>query len=159
MQPSVDVKLTIALHDRYQLGCWGNDSYVRKYNLPALDCSFGKASDNDVTSWYSDHDSVSDFDNRIAHVLEYRNALIEGAPMWKDLPEYIFSFNIQNEGQGHLRGNIAPVPGWWCDRAEFMRKMMGDSGVLISTGECSPLVNFVVTRLIIITSRWRQRIP
>jgi len=79
--------------------------------------------------------------------------------MWKDLPEYIFSFNIQNEGQGHLRGNIAPVPGWWCDRAEFMRKTMGDSGVLISTGECSPLVNFVVTRLIIITSRWRQRIP
>jgi mannan endo-1,4-beta-mannosidase len=132
---AADIKLTVALHDRYQLGCWGNDSYVRKYSLPALDCSFGKASDNDVTSWYSDPDSVTDFDNRIAHVLEHSNDLIEGAPKWKDLDEYIFSFNIQNEGQGHLNGNVAPVPGWWCERAEWMRERMGDSEVLISTGE------------------------
>jgi mannan endo-1,4-beta-mannosidase len=87
-----------------------------------------------VTSWYSDLNSVTDFDNRIAHVLEHSNEMIKGAPKWKDLSEYIFSFNIQNEGQGHLRGNIAPVPGWWCDRAEFMREIMGDSEVLISTG-------------------------
>jgi mannan endo-1,4-beta-mannosidase len=132
---AADIKLTVALHDRYQLGCWGNDSYVRKYSLPALDCSFGKASHNDVTSWYSDPDSVTDFDNRVAHILEHSNDLIEGAPKWKDLDEYIVSFNIQNEGQGHLNGNVAPVPGWWCERAERMRERMGDSEVLISTGE------------------------
>ena len=90
-----------------------------------------------MTFWYSDPNSVSDFDNRIAHVLEHSNELIEGSPKWKDLSEYIFSFNIQNEGQGHLRSNIAPVPNWWCERAEFMRDIMGDSEVLISTGKCS----------------------
>lgn len=134
-----DIKLTIALHDRYQLGCWGNDSYVRKYDLPALDCSFGKAGDNDVTSWYSDADSVADFDNRIAHVLEHVNPLIEGTPKWKDLNDYIFSFNIQNEGQGHLNNNTAPVPEWWCDRANLIRNIMGRSAVLISTGELNRL--------------------
>jgi mannan endo-1,4-beta-mannosidase len=123
------------LHDRYQLGCWGNDSYVDKYDLPALDCSYGKASDNDVTAWYTNPKSVSDFDNRIAHVLEHSNPLIKGAPKWKDLSEHIFSFNIQNEGQGHLDKNTAPVPEWWCDRAKSMRKIMGHSDVLISTGE------------------------
>jgi hypothetical protein len=88
---------------------------------------------------------VADFDTRIAHVLEHSNELIEGAPKWKDLDEYIFSFNIQNEGQGHLNGNVAPVPGWWCDRAERMRDIMGNSGVLISTGECSLAVTLAMS--------------
>jgi mannan endo-1,4-beta-mannosidase len=81
---------------------------------------------------------VADFENRIEHVLEHSNDLIEGSPKWKDLSERIFSFNIQNEGQGHLDGNIAPVPNWWCDRAGFMRDVMGDSKVMISTGEAFP---------------------
>ena len=89
-----------------------------------------------MTSWYSNPDSVSDFNNRIAHVLEHSNSLIKGAPKWKGLSDYIFSFNIQNEGQGHLDKNIAPVPSWWCDRSKFMRKLMGKSKVLVSTGEC-----------------------
>jgi mannan endo-1,4-beta-mannosidase len=92
-----------------------------------------------VTAWYSDPESVSDFENRIAHVLEHSNSLIEGAPKWKDLSGYIFSFNIQNEGQGHLNNNTAPVPKWWCDRSKFMRQLMGDSGVLVSTGELLPM--------------------
>lgn len=131
---SIDIKLTIAIHDRYQLGCWGNDTYVSKYNLPALDCNFAKASDNDVVSWYADAGPVADFDNRIRHVLEHSNALVEGSPQWKDMSDHIFSFNIQNEGQGHLNDNIAPVPDWWCDRATFTRTIMGDSKVMISTG-------------------------
>jgi mannan endo-1,4-beta-mannosidase len=108
---------------------------VDKYNLPALDCSYGKASDNDVTAWYANPESVFDFDIRIAHILEHSNPLIEGAPQWKDLSDHIFSFNIQNEGQGHLDNNTAPVPEWWCDRAKSMREIMGHSDVLVSTGE------------------------
>jgi mannan endo-1,4-beta-mannosidase len=101
-----------------------------------------------VTSWYSDPAPVADFENRIAHVLEHSNVLIEGAPKWKDLSEYIFSFNIQNEGQGHLDGNVAPVPEWWCERAKFMRGIMGDSGVLVATGElCSGPMLSVQRRL------------
>ncbi|CAG9981788.1 unnamed protein product [Clonostachys byssicola] len=112
-----NIKLTIALHDRYQLGCWGNDAYVDKYHLPAVDCSTGKASDNNVEFWYSDKNCISDFENRIRHILEHRNARISGSPAWKDLSSHIFSFNIQNEGQGHLNGNIAPHPSW-CDIPE-----------------------------------------
>uniref|UniRef100_A0A8H7TQ56 mannan endo-1,4-beta-mannosidase n=1 Tax=Bionectria ochroleuca TaxID=29856 RepID=A0A8H7TQ56_BIOOC len=123
-----NIKLTIALHDRYQLGCWGNDAYVDKYHLPAVDCSTGKASDNNVEFWYSDKNCISDFENRIRHILEHRNARITGSPAWKDLSSHIFSFNIQNEGQGHLNGNIAPHPSWWCDRAKFMRNIMGQRG-------------------------------
>jgi hypothetical protein len=33
---SSDIKLIIALHDRYQLGWWGNDTHVEKYNRPSL---------------------------------------------------------------------------------------------------------------------------
>lgn len=133
-----DIKLTIALHDRYQLGCWGNDSYVTKYHLPAVDCNYASASANNVEFWYSDTNCINDFQRRIQHVLEHRNDLLDGSPQWKDLPEYIFSFNIQNEGQGHLNNNIAPHPEWWCDRATFMRDIMGSSSVLISTGVLNP---------------------
>ncbi|KAF9884875.1 hypothetical protein FE257_000942 [Aspergillus nanangensis] len=130
-----DIKLIITLHDRYQLGCWGNDTYVTKYDLPALDCATGSASANDVTSWYKNPRAIRDFDNRIQHCLEHRNRFIRGSPKWKDLAEYIFAFDIQNEGQGHLNQNIAPVPKWWCDRSRFMRSIMGRrSKVLIGTG-------------------------
>ncbi|KAF5022179.1 hypothetical protein F66182_5766 [Fusarium sp. NRRL 66182] len=128
------IKLIIAMHDRYQLGCWGNDAYVDKYHLPAVDCSNQPASANNVEFWYSDRNCISDFENRIRHVLEHRNTLIEGSPAWKDLSSHIFSFNIQNEGQGHLNGNVPPHPSWWCNRATFMRRIMGNSDVLISTG-------------------------
>ncbi|KAK2768866.1 hypothetical protein FQN54_000726 [Arachnomyces sp. PD_36] len=129
-----DIKLVIALHDRYQLGCWGNDTYVEKYNLPAIDCAAIPASNNDVTTWYTGEGPINDFENRIEHVLEHENSLLPGSPSWKDLSDYIFSFNIQNEGQGHLNENVAPAPQWWCDRSKFMREIMGGSKVLISTG-------------------------
>lgn len=29
-----NMKLIIALHDRYSLGCWESDAYVTKYNIP-----------------------------------------------------------------------------------------------------------------------------
>lgn len=145
------IKLIIALHDRYMLGCWGKgesrksrrlllthltitDAYVTKYKLPAVDCNTAQASQNDVTFFYQDASPISDFDNRITHILTHRNALLPNSPQWKDLSSHIFAFNIQNEGQGHLRNNIAPAPQWWCDRSKHMRSVMGNSAVLISTG-------------------------
>jgi mannan endo-1,4-beta-mannosidase len=110
---------------------------VLKYKLPALDCAVKPAAQNDVTFFYQDPSPINDFDNRLAHILQHRNALLPGAPQWKDLSDYIFSFNIQNEGQGHLRNNIAPAPGWWCDRSKKMRSVMGNSAILVSTGKPS----------------------
>ncbi|KAI4670642.1 uncharacterized protein J4E88_009734 [Alternaria novae-zelandiae] len=128
------IKLIIAMHDRYQLGCWGNDTYVSKYKLPAIDCARTPAAQNDVTFFYQDASPIFDFDNRLTHILQHRNSLLSGSPQWKNLSDYIFSFNIQNEGQGHLRNNIAPAPEWWCNRSKKMRSIMGSSAILISTG-------------------------
>ncbi|PSK42055.1 hypothetical protein B9Z65_3969 [Elsinoe australis] len=119
-------QLMIEAHER--------DAYVTKYKLPAVDCNTAQASQNDVTFFYQDASPVSDFDNRITHILTHRNALLPNSPQWKDLSSHIFAFNIQNEGQGHLRNNIAPAPQWWCDRSKHMRSVMGNSAVLISTG-------------------------
>jgi hypothetical protein len=113
---SPGIKLVIAMHDRYQLGCWGNgmfipvtrlmravtlthfiaDTYVFKYKLPALDCAQKPAAQNDVTFFYQDSSPIFDFDNRLTHILQHKNQLLSGAPQWKDLSDYIFSFNIQN---------------------------------------------------------------
>jgi len=107
---------------------------VSKYKLPAIDCARTPAAQNDVTFFYQDASPIFDFDNRLTHILQHKNALLSGSPQWKDLSDYIFSFNIQNEGQGHLRNNIAPAPEWWCNRSKKMRSIMGSSAILISTG-------------------------
>lgn len=127
------IKLIVALHDRYQLGCWGNDSYVTKYHLPAIDCAVQSVNLNNVTSWYLDPNAISDYENRIKHILTHKNKILNRE--WRHLASHIFSFNIQNEGQGHLNNQIAPVPNWWCDRSKFMSGILGSSNtILISTG-------------------------
>lgn len=132
---SAGIKLIIALHDRYALGCWSSDAYVRKYKLPAVDCNTAPASSNNVVWWYQDPSPVWDFDLRMKHIVNHRNALL-GNKRWAELASNIYAFNIQNEGQGHLNNNIAPVPNWWCDRAKQMRNEMGKGSTvpLISTG-------------------------
>jgi hypothetical protein len=134
-----------------------SDTYVSKYKLPAIDCAQKPAAQNDVTFFYQDSSPIFDFDNRLTHILQHKNQLLSGSPQWKDLSDYIFSFNIQNEGQGHLRNNIAPAPQWWCDRSKKMRSVMGSSAILISTG--TSLYTYTSEVIILIHLRWRQRIP
>jgi mannan endo-1,4-beta-mannosidase len=129
------------------------DTYVSKYKLPALDCAQKPAAQNDVTFFYQDSSPIFDFDNRLTHILQHKNQLLSGAPQWKDLSDYIFSFNIQNEGQGHLRNNIAPAPQWWCDRSKKMRSVMGNSAILISTG--SSLRAYILKIAVLTLSRRR----
>jgi mannan endo-1,4-beta-mannosidase len=129
------------------------DTYVSKYKLPALDCAQKPAAQNDVTFFYRDSSPIFDFDNRLTHILQHKNQLLSGAPQWKDLSDYIFSFNIQNEGQGHLRNNIAPAPQWWCDRSKKMRSVMGNSAILISTG--SSLRAYILKITVLTLSRRR----
>lgn len=98
---------------------------------------------NNVTSWCLNPTAIQDFDNRIQHVLEHRNRPIPGHPQWKDLSDYIFAFDVENEAEGHLNNDIAPVPEWWCDRSRFMRSIMGDSRVLVATGSF-PSIRFLL---------------
>ncbi|EMD36754.1 glycoside hydrolase family 5 protein [Gelatoporia subvermispora B] len=121
-----DIKLVIAMHDRYALGCWTTDAYVAKYDLPTTNCEDGVP---DSSAFYTNSGAITDFDNRLAHILNFESPNF-GVP-WYQLSDAIFAFEPENESQGHM-DQVAP--DWLCDRAEFMRSIIGSWGVQISTG-------------------------
>ncbi|CAF4959444.1 unnamed protein product, partial [Rotaria magnacalcarata] len=66
------IKLIIALHDRYSLGCYAYkaDSYVSKYGIPtASECS----PPNDASNFYSNEQAKTDFVNRLRYLLDHVN--------------------------------------------------------------------------------------
>ncbi|KAJ3062912.1 hypothetical protein HDU98_001261 [Podochytrium sp. JEL0797] len=122
-----DIKLMIALHDRWNLdSTWGIcDAYCQKY------ASSGK----DLSGFYNNAAAEDAFDARLAHIANHANALM-GGKAWKDLSGAIYAFEIQNEGMGTSNGvNQLTNADWWCGRATALRKVMGaGSAVLVSTG-------------------------
>ncbi|EGO01166.1 glycoside hydrolase family 5 protein [Serpula lacrymans var. lacrymans S7.3] len=123
---SRDIKLVIAMHDRYALGCWTTDAYVAKYNLPATNCVTGVP---DSSIFYTNSDAIADYDNRLEHILNYQSPNF-GVP-WSQLSDAIFAFEVENEAMGHM--NVV-APTWWCDRATTIRNVLGSYGIQISTG-------------------------
>ncbi|TFK31397.1 glycoside hydrolase family 5 protein [Crucibulum laeve] len=121
-----DIKLVIAMHDRYALGCWDTDAYVAKYSLPVTGCVNGVP---DSSKFYTNANAIADYDNRLRHILNFQSPNF-GVP-WKQLSDAIFSFEIQNEGMGHMN---QVAPNWWCDRANTIRSLLGSTGIQISTG-------------------------
>ncbi|KXN87162.1 Transcription elongation factor SPT5 [Leucoagaricus sp. SymC.cos] len=120
-----DIKLVIAMHDRYALGCWDTDAYVAKYNLPVTNCNGVP----DSSTFYTNSNAIADYDNRLRHILNFQSPNF-GVP-WKQLSDAIFAFEIENEGMGHMN---QVAPNWWCDRANTIRSVLGNSGTQISTG-------------------------
>ncbi|KAG5720878.1 hypothetical protein E4T56_gene15245 [Termitomyces sp. T112] len=90
---SRDIKLIIAMHDRYALGCWDTDAYVAKYNLPVTGCVNGVP---DSSVFYTNTNAIADFDNRLRHILNFQSPTFD-VP-WNQLSDAIFSFEIENEG-------------------------------------------------------------
>ncbi|KIJ64683.1 glycoside hydrolase family 5 protein [Hydnomerulius pinastri MD-312] len=123
---SRDIKLVIAMHDRYALGCWGTDAYVYKYNLPVTNCANGVP---DSSVFYTNSNAIADYDNRLKHILNYQSPNF-GVP-WHQLSDAIFAFEVENEAMGHM-SQVAP--NWWCDRANTLRSVIGSYGIQISTG-------------------------
>lgn len=121
-----DIKLVIAMHDRYALGCWGTDAYVNKYNLPTTNCQSGVP---DSSIFYTNTNAINDFDNRLRHILNFMSPNFN-VP-WHQLSDAIFAFEIQNEAMGHMN---QVAPNWWCDRANTIRSVIGSWGIQISTG-------------------------
>ena len=66
------IKLTVALHDRWSLGCWRTDAYALKYNLTRTECG-SEPGLNDPTSFYESREALDDFNRRIHHILTYRS--------------------------------------------------------------------------------------
>lgn len=66
------IKLTVALHDRWSLGCWRTDAYALKYNLTRAACG-SEPGLNDPTAFYESREALDDFNRRIHHILTYRS--------------------------------------------------------------------------------------
>ena len=66
------LKLTVALHDRWSLGCWRADAYSQKYNLTRASCG-SEPGLNDPTTFYESPEALADFNRRIHHILTYRS--------------------------------------------------------------------------------------
>ncbi|CAF2834480.1 unnamed protein product [Rotaria sp. Silwood2] len=93
------IKLIIALHDRYSLGCYAYkaDGYVSKYGIPtAIGCS----PPNDASTFYSNEQAKTDSVNRLRYLLDHVNPHF--GQRWGSLSRVIFSFQIENESQGHM---------------------------------------------------------
>lgn len=120
------IKLIIAMHDRYSLGCWASDAYVKKFDLPQTDCS---QATNEPTDFYWRSDAQADFDNRLKHILSHRNPYFNNRT-WSELGEVILAFDIENESQAYMK---QVNHGWLCDRAAEVKPLL-KNGVLVATG-------------------------
>jgi len=74
------------------------------------------------------------FDNRLRHVLTHTHTTL--GKQWKDLPQYIFAFEAENEAMiGNGAAYIAAHQSWQCDRAQTIKSVIGNnSGILVTTG-------------------------
>ncbi|KAJ3283135.1 hypothetical protein HDU79_009308 [Rhizoclosmatium sp. JEL0117] len=121
------IKLQITLHDRWNLdSTYGIcDAYCQAF------CNGGK----DLQGFYNNILADTAFDARTAHILTHKNPYL-GNRAWKDIPEAIHAFEIQNDAQGTSNGiNQFTNPDWWCSRATEVRKLLGKANrILVSTG-------------------------
>ncbi|KAF0692738.1 Aste57867_16196 [Aphanomyces stellatus] len=128
------LKLVIALHDRYALGCWGTDAYVAKYGFPvSATCDVNV---NRPNGFYTRADAQADFDRRLEHILTHKNPHFQNR-VWGNIPEAVFGFEPQNESQGHMedpQSGALPNPQWICRRATLMRQFISSQTILVMTG-------------------------
>lgn len=121
------LKLTVALHDRWSLGCWRADAYQRKYNLTRADCRKNPAA-NDPARFYTE--GRADFERRIHHILTYTSRHTgEALGQWHDA---IFSLEAENEAFGDAEMD-ATNADWVCRMSTVIRAHAHPS-ILVSSG-------------------------
>ncbi|CAF3690505.1 unnamed protein product [Rotaria sp. Silwood1] len=124
---AIAAKTVTSLHDRYSLGCYAYkaDSYVSKYGIPTVS---GCSPQNNASKFYSNEQAKTDFTNRLRYLLDHVNPHF--GQRWRSLSHVIFSFQIENESQGHMSTfNVH----WMCDINTRIRSLV-NNGVLLSTG-------------------------
>jgi mannan endo-1,4-beta-mannosidase len=84
--------------------------------------------------FYEQQDAQDAFDNRLRHVLTHTHKTL--GKQWKDLSQYIFAFEAENEAMiGNGQDYIAAHQYWQCDRAKTIKSVLGsNSGILVTTG-------------------------
>lgn len=113
---SYGIKLMISMHSFNALG--NPDVYGKKYG---------------TGYFYEEAEATQAFDNRLRHILTHTNAKL--GKQWKDLSDYIFAFEAENEAMiGKGSDYIAAHQGWQCDRAKTIRSVLGGSKIYVTTG-------------------------
>ncbi|KAH9924706.1 glycoside hydrolase [Fomitopsis serialis] len=114
---SYGIKLLLTMHSYNALA--SNDAYGKWYG---------------IGDFYTDSDAQTSFDARLVHILNHVHKSL-GKP-WKELSDYIFAFEAENEamigdGESFVKANTA----WQCDRAGTIKGQLGNSsGILVTTG-------------------------
>ncbi|KAH8120346.1 beta-1,3-mannanase [Phellopilus nigrolimitatus] len=116
------IKLLISMHSFNSLQA--NDAYGSTYG---------------TGSFYTSDNATTQFDNRLRHVMNHNHSTLNKP--WKELSDYIFAFEAQNEamiGQGPQF--ISDHQSWQCDRATTIKTELGNNtGILVTTGGASYL--------------------
>jgi len=111
------IKLLISMHSFNALAA--GDVYGKKYG---------------TGYFYQNQSAMDEFDNRLRHVVTHTHKTL--GKQWKDLPQYIFAFEAENEAMiGKGADYIASHQYWQCGRAEAIKSVLGNnSGILVTTG-------------------------
>ncbi|KAH9949069.1 glycoside hydrolase [Amylocystis lapponica] len=114
---SYGIKLLISMHSFNSLK--NGDPYSNAYGVPGF---------------YEQAAAQQQFDARLVHVLNHNHTTL-GKP-WKELKEYVFAFEAQNEAMiGEGETFVQQHASWQCDRATAIKGQLGnDSGILVTTG-------------------------
>ncbi|KAI8612029.1 glycoside hydrolase superfamily [Chytriomyces sp. MP71] len=120
------IKLLLCMHDRYNLDAtFDLDGYFNDF-----------VEGGTLELFYSNPAAQSAFDKRLEHIVNHVNPLM-GGRKWRDIPEGIYAFEIENEAQGEGKTslNVYSNPQWWCQRATALRQgALKTSFIPISSG-------------------------
>jgi len=111
------IKLLISMHSFNALSA--GDVYGQKYG---------------TQGFYEQSDATQAFDARLNHVMNHVHTSLNQP--WKELNQYIFGFEAENEAMiGLGQTYIEQHTQWQCDRANTIKSTLGDnSGILVLTG-------------------------
>ncbi|KAH9923009.1 glycoside hydrolase [Amylocystis lapponica] len=117
MAHSYGIKLLISMHSWNALKA--GDVYTKQYG---------------TGYFYEQSGAMNAFDQRLIHVLNHQHSSL-GKP-WKELKDYIFAFEAQNEAMiGKGESYVQNHASWQCGRATTIKNQLGDnSGILVTTG-------------------------
>jgi mannan endo-1,4-beta-mannosidase len=97
--------------------------------LPQVNCA-SNAGQQNLYPFYSDKNAGADFDLRVSHILNYKSAAFNNERFGK-LSQAIHSFDLQNEGQGHVSQKYN---AWWCERATAAKALVASDGSRVLDG-------------------------
>lgn len=111
------IKVIVALHDRWSLGCWRNDAYAVKYNItytPGCDETV-----NNPSVFYTSPEARNDYKQRLLYLMAVKNPYMNGTE-WRNL-SVIHAFDVENEYQMGL--SVFSNHAWLCEMATFLKSL------------------------------------